>query len=125
MKSDIFALGCVFYELVFAEKAFLNDYRLFEYTSSKNKLELPSFPNELPDDQSQVIVAQLILANLEIEFWRRPAARDLLQAMNSIREKFIPVYSAVRSTIQLDPHLEPLWKFVEWKPCWYYHCFGQ
>jgi hypothetical protein len=123
MKSDIFALGCIFYELVFAKKAFLHDYQIFEYTFNKKRLRLPLLPTQLDDDRLQMYFTQLILATLEIEFWRRPAARDLLETLNSIRQMPFPVYSMVGSMIHLHSEQQPDWEFVRWSRCWYWQSF--
>jgi serine/threonine protein kinase len=123
MKSDIFALGCIFYELVFAKKAFLHDYQIFEYTFNKKQLRLPSLPPQLDDDRSQMYFTQLIHATLEIEFCRRPAARDVLESLNSIRQMPIPVYLVRGSMLPLDPEPEPNWKSVKWNQCWYCQAF--
>jgi eukaryotic-like serine/threonine-protein kinase len=43
-NSDIWALGCILYELAFSKKAFPTDYRVFEYIHSRGKLELDDLP---------------------------------------------------------------------------------
>jgi hypothetical protein len=41
--------------VVFAQKTFVHDYDISEYTSSKNKLELPSLPAHLDESQRNSI----------------------------------------------------------------------
>jgi serine/threonine protein kinase len=117
MKSDIFALGCILYELVFAEKAFLHDYHIFEYTFSKSKPKLPSFPPEL-DDRLEAYITQFLLSTLEIDWWRRPPARALLQALNDIRYGSVAVYGVTGTSKMAMPEEEPIWENVDWKQCW-------
>lgn len=40
-KVDIWALGCIFYELLFGRKAFAGDFAVREYSSSPEKLDIP------------------------------------------------------------------------------------
>jgi serine/threonine protein kinase len=118
MKSDIFALGCILYELVFAEKAFLHDYHIFEYTFSKSKPKLPSLPPQF-DDRLKAYITQLLLATLEIDWCRRPSARELLKVLNDIRDGSVVVYGVKEVSMIVMPfEQEPIWEKVEWKQYW-------
>ena len=76
-KVDIWALGCILYELLFAKKAFESDYIVFEFSSFPRQLQLPT---EQPPSIDEVSFTQLsvIIANcLNAEPSSRPLARDL------------------------------------------------
>jgi serine/threonine protein kinase len=116
MKSDIFALGCILYELVFAEKMFPHDYHIFEYAFSKSKPKVPSFPPAL-DDRLKAYITQFLVSTLEIEWWRRPSARALLHALNDIRYGSVAMYG-VMGTSKMVMSEEPIWEKVDWKQYW-------
>jgi serine/threonine protein kinase len=45
-KSDIWAFGCILFELVFPLKAFKNDFQVFQFAASRSRPTLPSLPEE-------------------------------------------------------------------------------
>lgn len=79
-NSDIWALGCIFYELAFKEKAFPDDYHVFEFIRHKRKPQIHSLP---VDTQSSCYIGEFIYRMLEIDWWRRPSARDVRQAIDT------------------------------------------
>ena len=91
MKSDIFALGCIIYELVFEKKAFVSDYDVFEYSFHKCKLDIPPLPEHI-DERQRSYVTQILHAALEINWWKRPAARDLVKVFCLLLKKKTKVY---------------------------------
>ena len=126
MKSDIFAVGCIFYELVYGRKAFSYDYHVFEYTFTKQKPETPLLPERV-DERLQSYITQMLHAALEVDWWKRPSARDLLQVLNYLIEEATEVYilSGVTGAFGQRLHLhrnDQRWRVAQWKRCWYVTC---
>ena len=82
-NSDIWALGCILYELAFSRKAFPRDYSVFEYIHSKTKLELHDLPGS---ERLRCYIRELISCMLEIDWWRRPSAKDVRRALDFLLE---------------------------------------
>lgn len=75
-KCDIWALGCILYELIFKVKPFKTDY---EALSSRKK------PTRIPihdiDSRSNFILSALIGSMLEIPTYLRPDVTDVLRML--------------------------------------------
>lgn len=79
--SDIWALGCIFYELACRKKAFCSDIDTAQYfLQPYNSKCLDPLPM---DKRTAVSIRELICRSLDIDWWKRPAARDVLQVLDS------------------------------------------
>jgi len=79
-KIDIWAIGCILYELVFKGKAFATDISVVQYThdtSSGKSLPLPFEPDTLPDESRKAFVSKIIAEMLNVNASDRPAADQL------------------------------------------------
>lgn len=74
-KSDIWALGCIFYELCSKEKAFPNDYDVFKFQASNEEKSVEFLPwiGEAP----RQIFGQWIKEMLRVDHTSRPSVEDL------------------------------------------------
>ena len=123
MKSDIWALGCILYELVGGgKKAFPHDFHVFQYRVNKCKPDTPSFPEEL-DNRLKSYILELLDAMLEVDWWKRPSAREILNVLSSLHEETTKVYlvdgsGALRQPLRLY-YVSESWKAVFWKRCWF------
>src|SRR5271170_5478965 len=78
-KVDIWAVGCILYELAYRKKAFTSDFHVLSFAISKDRDRPPPF---LPlDSRSEKCLSELIFAMLDLEWWRRPTAIDLLTVL--------------------------------------------
>ena len=75
-KVDIWALGCILYELVFREKAFSDDYKLMKLAFSRKEFLIPEVLPSLSDEVSPALVA-IISKCLKQDCSYRPSAREL------------------------------------------------
>jgi len=80
--SDIWALGCILFELAFKSKAFSNDLAVWDYVYRTHKLE--GQRRLEVNERNAVCVRELIKRTLEVDWWRRPTARDVLQLVDSL-----------------------------------------
>jgi serine/threonine protein kinase len=132
MRSDIWALGCILYEITFTEKAFRRDFDLFNYAHKKERLEFPQFPTPLSDKMT-IYISELIYGMLELNWWNRPSSRDLLHALTDVFSETIPVWITLRPDIDINltklvkkwPVQEvqssnEVWKHILWRRFWYW-----
>lgn len=79
--SDIWALGCILYELAFQKRAFTHDYHVFEYIRNERRLEIYNLP---VTERLKTYLRELILRMLDIDWRKRPSAQDVLRVMDSV-----------------------------------------
>lgn len=80
-KVDIWAIGCILYELVARKKVFVGDGAIFqyslEYASCEKNIEIPFATDTLPDEDRRIFVSRMIREMLEIVADKRPRAEDV------------------------------------------------
>jgi serine/threonine protein kinase len=74
-KVDIWAFGCIVYELMARKQAFSGDFSVLQYSSFSTEFELPDFPSAY-SRKSKCILGQLINSTLEVDETRRPSAKS-------------------------------------------------
>jgi len=111
-KIDIWAIGCVFYELVFKNKAFPGDAAVLDYAlnniSFGHILPLPFEPDTVSDETRKVFISRIILQILDIDPVKRPGAEQLYKRFISWREDGSPTnpVPSQKSTVpSADAHL--------------------
>lgn len=72
-KVDIWALSCIFYEVVFGRKAFANDFSVLQYLSGDN-LHIPTHSDTVCDAEALQMISQLIQRMLDLAPLKRPNA---------------------------------------------------
>jgi serine/threonine protein kinase len=78
---DIWAVGCIFFELALRRKAFEDDWRVLEYLQSFDTNSM-SFLNDLDSEatvaqRSHEVIKTVIGKMLDVEAANRPTAREL------------------------------------------------
>jgi serine/threonine protein kinase len=122
MKSDIWALGCILYELLSAKTAFRDEIHVYQYTFHHWKLDDPSLP-EQGNPQMRAVLRNLVQSMLDAYWWKRPSASEILDALKSFYDSTTDVYLLVE---KLDGYGQPIglyhdsesWDRVSWKQCW-------
>jgi len=77
-KVDIWALGCIFYELLFGRKAFAGDFAVREYSSSLELLNIPVTSTILGDVSPwRESIKRIIVRTLHKDPSKRGTARDV------------------------------------------------
>jgi len=77
-KVDIFAVGCIFFELVFRTKAFRDDFAVRQYAlASGERLVIPATSDACPDERRRELISQTIYQMIHIDPLKRPRAHDL------------------------------------------------
>ena len=84
-KSDIWAGGCIFYELAAKKKAFTSDLGVERYAMSPTTLSIPEnrFDWPINDGARREDMEKLIRGLLGIEYKERPSSLDLLGVCSS------------------------------------------
>ena len=81
-KVDIWAIGCILYEVIFRQKAFSNDFAICQYYLNHRFGERIKIPFDmafdmLTEEPAKVFVTNAIHKMLEIDAFQRPAAKAL------------------------------------------------
>src|SRR5271154_2848760 len=74
-QSDIFALGCIGYEISEGKSAFLTDWDVYEYIAKAT--DIPKFVDLQMDQPYKTCLVKMIHAMLRLDWWMRPSARDI------------------------------------------------
>jgi serine/threonine protein kinase len=81
--SDIWALGCILYELAYDMKAFYGDWGVFEYSFGKCALDLPDLPIPI---RLNCFIKEVVKELLHPNWEDRPTASAVLAALNDVWE---------------------------------------
>ena len=124
-SSDVFSLGCIIYELLFDNKLFPTTFSVFNYRSGGC---LPTFPDIELYGKSRQFLNLVLLPMLEVNWWRRPAARDIANSLESFSKNSTDIYYVERvEQSPKDPEQlykvtlssdDPRWDDVQWYPYW-------
>jgi len=82
-KVDIWAIGCIFYEIIVRRKLFADDWAVVQY-ASQGSLHSANIPiaidsEAFPDERRQTFIADVIHEMLEVDWNKRPRADELLK----------------------------------------------
>jgi serine/threonine protein kinase len=92
-KVDIWAVGCILYELIFKKKAFSGDGTVLRYfdnfRATGTLIDLPFENDTIPDEARRTFLTSIILEMLDVDDTRRPGAWNLY-------EKFITWGAPIR-----------------------------
>jgi serine/threonine protein kinase len=116
MKSDIWGLGVVIHELACGERPWKVEFEAILKPRDKRKL-VPDWC----DDRAQTCLSLLTDSLLEMDWAKRPSARDVRGLIAAISSDSTEVYvmSAGKQTRQSFLPRQIRWKLVEWKQAWY------
>lgn len=124
MRSDIWALGCVTYELLLGTRAFPHEANVRAYYFSKEaKLDDPLLPEDL-SPQSKAYIRILLKHTLARRWWKRPSAGEILDLLNSLgARESTEVYLGVKGVKGLGHRIglygdTESWESVVWKRYW-------
>jgi len=85
-KTDIFALGCIIYEIVTGDKLFWDDFAIVNYSATGTLNESIWWPEAAEEIWDCVAsLEKLIASMLETDLRRRPNASDIQKELESIR----------------------------------------
>ena len=96
-KVDIWALGCVLFELLTGQRAFGSDMNLGVYTAMRQTsdwldLSSPRWGGIVLDSRSRAILAGMVDAMLEANNWERPKIAQLLGVLNTLYDTSTPIW---------------------------------
>jgi serine/threonine protein kinase len=89
-KVDIWAIGCILYELVCRKKAFNNDYRVLQHCMEhryfkQEQVGIPiDFTEFVSDQATREFLSKIIHNMLQIDSSKRPAAKDLCELFEKV-----------------------------------------
>lgn len=107
-KVDIWAAGCIFYEIVSRRKAFQNDWQVKEYSASLRKLEFPQI--DFHYGNSARFFQETVVKMLQRYWVQRPTAETLIhdfqkfEAGLAVGSDLSPIAKPLnRTSLILDP----------------------
>jgi serine/threonine protein kinase len=113
-KSDIWALGCILYELISESKAFPSDFSLWEYILLSRKVDPSSigFDERVKicldsvaiDARLKACLVCLVRAMLEVEWWERPRALDISKLFSSLSSERTDIIVLNCPPLRDQPH---------------------
>lgn len=115
-KVDIWALGCILYELATRRRAFANDYTVLDFATGNGAR--PRI-HELPlDERSTKVLSELVNCMLNTVWWQRPFVLDIMTALRILAGR-----TRVANIFSWDLRLVPerdskQWRELRWKPYW-------
>jgi|SRR5579859_7250141 len=87
-RTDIWAVGCIFYELIYRDKALVSDIAVHEYTCEGASSGAPLLPGResefITREYIRSFVERTLLSTLDIDRLHRPSATDLHAHFGSI-----------------------------------------
>lgn len=101
-KVDIWAMGCILYELISGQKAFSSDHAVMEWSFSKTEKKLPL---ENIDEVSGKTISHLIGETLRKDPKLRPSAKYFYQTLGSFFGLPIAAHSEEKSNIDREVEL--------------------
>lgn len=102
-QSDIFSLGCVFYELANGIHAFPDgDWGVWNYCSKPSIFKVGDAEM---DQHTRTYIGSIVNAMLQVDWWRRPSIQVVYPALSDIDTSSV-------ASIQDRNH-------ILWKPHWY------
>jgi len=83
-KVDIWALGCIFYEIIFWKRAFVTNFAVTRYADRGKEFEISFKPDIITDEKWRELVSGMIKELLDIDPNHRPKASDLYECFISL-----------------------------------------
>jgi serine/threonine protein kinase len=87
-KVDIWAIGCIQYELVFHKKAFIDDYAVLDYRQQhaifKKRFNVPKNSTSVFTDHLNTFLSDAIPKMLEVDEALRPTANELSETFSKL-----------------------------------------
>jgi serine/threonine protein kinase len=85
-KSDIWALGCVLFELATSRRVFSDDWETMKYAETREKVVMPQnlYSPGIRKTKARVEIEKLVQAMLQINHVKRPSAVNLCGIFNSL-----------------------------------------
>jgi serine/threonine protein kinase len=78
-KVDMWALGCILYELVARARAFREDWHIVKYSESGKDYDTTLAGEGVPEDRRRDFVCKVIKELLDVEPSKRPRASELYE----------------------------------------------
>jgi serine/threonine protein kinase len=107
---DIWAIGCIFFELIYFRPAFSNDFAVLRHGLKEMELEIPlnTVKEIFPDDISTDSAIGLLDAMFEIDPANRPSAQVILSKLTAIFDVKIDFQSIDQSTVDISTRLNDM-----------------
>jgi serine/threonine protein kinase len=123
MQSDIFALGCIFYQLAFDNQPFQTDIAVYRFGSGAHH-ESPRLSKTT--GWVSAYVEQFVASMIQVDWWQRPSAKDIGVALKDLHDDIFSVQIPLHPPSGAgEPASRALssdskeWNNVIWRPYWY------
>ena len=120
-KVDIWAFGCIAYELVTRKRAFKGDYHTMQYNLDRGQSPIQLQPISANPDVTMACLNFIVKSALHRDPLERPSASAILELLNTRFERILetaPVPYQSRRFISYRPQ-DMDWAKICWIACWY------
>jgi serine/threonine protein kinase len=119
-KVDVWAFGCIAFELITRQKAFDSDWGVMNFTSADRISSRFQFALLSMDLRFKALLRELINAALQPDSWKRPSTADLLGVITSFDNVKSVAVIGSRSATEREPQCDqhPEWTLTKWRAYW-------
>lgn len=115
-QCDIFSLGCILYELAAGRALFPRDFSVYNYMLTKQRAPAPE---GRMDARGQCYLREILGAMLELDWWKRPSARDILLEIGGQEDDWHESFLDRARHLKYPARGDKKWTEMKWLPYWF------
>jgi len=120
-KVDIWALGCITYELLTRKRLFREDWNVMRYVDQGAKPPIELQPISAIPNAPMACLTFIAQSSIQIDPLERPSASAILQLLSCYQEGIVEMVPAQQTSRRFISYLleDIVWAKVRWLAYWY------